>query len=98
LGGRWRRLYAKRWQESPEAEPLVPSIDQWIDHLEHAVKIGGMKSVGIGLDITNARSTLKNFDARSYPQLVQALRRRNLATPEVLAENWLRVLDAAKVR
>jgi membrane dipeptidase len=98
LGGRWRRLYAKRWQESPEAEPLVPSIDQWIDHLEHAVKIGGMKSVGIGLDITNARSTLKNFDARSYPQLVQTLRRRNLATPEVLAENWLRVLDAAKVR
>jgi membrane dipeptidase len=98
LGGRWRRLYAKRWQESPEAEPLVPGIDQWIDHLDHAVQVAGMKSVGIGLDITNARSTLKNFDAGSYPQLVEGLRRRKLATPEVLAENWLRVLDAAKVR
>jgi hypothetical protein len=48
--------------------------------------------------LTNARSTLKNFDARSYPQLVEGLRRRQLATPEILAENWLRVLDAAKSR
>jgi membrane dipeptidase len=98
LGGRWRRLYAMRWQEAPEALPLVPSIDDWVAHVEHAVQVAGMKSVGIGLDLTNARSTLKNFDARSYPQLVEGLRRRQLATPEILAENWLRVLDAAKSR
>jgi len=98
LGGRWRRLYAMRWQESPEAAALVPTIDEWVDHVERAVQLAGMKSVGIGLDITNARSTLKNFDARSYPQLLEALRRRQLATPEILAENWLRVLDAAKVQ
>jgi membrane dipeptidase len=98
LGGRWRRLYAMRWQEAPEALPLVPSIDDWVAHVEHAVQVAGMKSVGIGLDLTNARSTLKNFDARSYPQLVEGLRRRQLATPEILAENWLRVLDAAKAR
>jgi membrane dipeptidase len=97
LGGRWRRLYAMRWQESPEATPLVPTVDDWAAHVEHAVKIAGMKSVAIGLDLTNARSTLRNFDARNYPQLVEALRRRQLATPEILAENWLRILDAARV-
>jgi membrane dipeptidase len=96
LGGRWRRLYAMRWQESPEAVPLVPTVDEWVAHVEHAVQIAGMKSVGIGLDMTNARSTLKNFDSRSYPQLVEALRRKQLATPEILSENWLRVFDAAK--
>jgi hypothetical protein len=48
--------------------------------------------------LTNARSTLKDFDARSYPQLVDALRRKRLATPEVLGENWLRLLDAARVQ
>lgn len=96
LGGRWRRLYAKRWVESPEAAPLVPTVDEWVAHVEHAVQVAGMKSVSIGLDLTNARSTLKNFDGRNYPQLVEALRRRQLATPEILAENWLRVLDAAK--
>ena len=36
--------------------------------------------------------------ARSYPQLVDALRRKGLATAEVLAENWLRVLDTAKAQ
>jgi membrane dipeptidase len=97
LGGRWRRLYAMRWQESPEAVPLVPTVDEWVAHVEHAVQVAGMKSVGIGLDLTNARSTLKNFDSRSYPQLVEALRRKQLATPEILSENWLRVFDAAKV-
>jgi microsomal dipeptidase-like Zn-dependent dipeptidase len=39
---------------------------------------------------------LKNFDASHYPDLVEALRKHNLATPEILGENWLRVLDSAK--
>ena len=98
LGGRWRKLYAVPWQEAPEALPLVPTVDEWVAHVEHAVSVAGMKSVAIGLDLTNARSTLKNFDARSYPQLVDALRRKGLATPEILAENWLRVLDTAKAQ
>jgi membrane dipeptidase len=96
LGGRWRRLYAMRWKEAPEAEPLVPTIDEWVAHVEHAVKIAGPKSVGIGLDLTNARSTLKGVDALSYPQLVDGLRRRQLATKEILAENWLHAFDVAK--
>jgi hypothetical protein len=28
---------------------------------------------------------------------VEALRRHNLATPEILGENWLRMFDSAKV-
>jgi membrane dipeptidase len=96
LGGRWRRLYAIPWKESPEALPLVPGIDEWVAHAEHAVKVAGVKTVGIGLDLTNARSTLKGVDARSYAQIVDGLRKRQLATKEILGENWLRVLDAAK--
>jgi microsomal dipeptidase-like Zn-dependent dipeptidase len=68
-----------------------------VAHVAHAVAVGGPKSVAIGLDLTNARSTLKNFDASHYPDLVEALRKHNLATPEILGENWLRALDAAKV-
>jgi membrane dipeptidase len=98
IGRNWRQFYAVRWQETPEALPLVPTVDDWAAHAEHAAQVAGAKGVGIGLDITNARSTLKNFDARSYPQLVDALRRRKLDTPDVLGENWLRVLDTAKVQ
>jgi membrane dipeptidase len=98
LGGRWRRLYAVKWKEAPEAEPFVPTIDDWIAHVQHAVDVAGMKSVAVGLDLTNARSTLRNFDASSYPQLMQALQKRNLATPELLGRNWMRILDSAKVQ
>jgi membrane dipeptidase len=96
-GDRWRRFYSQPWHESPEGEALVPSLDDWVAHVSHAVAVGGPKSVAIGLDLTNARSTLKNFDASHYPDLVEALRKHNLATPEILGENWLRALDAAKV-
>jgi membrane dipeptidase len=96
-GGRWRRFYSQAWHESPEGEAVVPSLDDWVAHVAHAVAVGGPKSVAIGLDLTNARSTLKNFDASRYPELVEALRRHNLATPEILGENWLRVFDSAKV-
>ena len=97
-GGRWRRFYSQPWHESPEGEAVVPSLDDWVAHVAHAVAIGGPKSVAIGLDLTHARSTLKNFDAGHYPELVEALRRHNLATPEILGENWLRAFDSAKVR
>jgi len=96
-GDRWRRFYSQPWHESPEAEVLVPSLDDWVAHVAHAVAIGGPKSVAIGLDLTNARSTLKSFDASHYPDLVEALRKHNLATPEILGQNWLRVLDSAKI-
>jgi len=93
---RWRRFYSQPWHESPEGEAVVPTIDDWVAHVAHAVAIGGPKSVAIGLDLTHARSTLKNFDASHYPELVEALRKHNLATPEILGENWLRVFDSAK--
>jgi membrane dipeptidase len=96
-GGRWRRFYSQPWHESSEGEAVVPSIDDWVAHVAHAVAIGGPKSAAIGLDLTNARSTLKNFDAGHYPDLVEALRKHSLATAEILGENWLRVFDAAKV-
>ncbi len=96
-GGRWRRYYSAPWRETPEGETMVPSLDDWVNHVAHAVAIGGPQSVAIGLDLTHARSTLKNFDAGHYPDLVEALRKRNLATPEILGENWLRVFDSAKV-
>ena len=83
--------------QSPEGAAVVPSIEEWTAHVAHAVAVAGPRSVAIGLDLTHARSTLKNFDAGHYPDLVEALRKRNLATPEILGESWLRVLDSAKV-
>lgn len=96
MGSLWRRLYGQRWSELDQARPLIPGADDWAAHVEHAVTVAGPAHVAIGLDLTYGRSTLKDFDARNYPQLVDALRKRKSPT-EVLGQNWLRVLDAAKV-
>ena len=66
---------------APEGEALAPTLDDWVKHVEHDVQVAGPRSVAIGLDLTNARTTLKDFDASGYPRLVDALR----------------LLDAAKV-
>jgi membrane dipeptidase len=95
MGGLWRQFYGQRWRDAPDAEALVPTVDEWADHIEHGLAIAGPAHVAIGLDLSQGKSTLKNFDARSYPQLVEVLERRKVPT-EVLGENWLRVLDAAK--
>jgi membrane dipeptidase len=97
MGGIWRRMHEKPWQDAPEAEALVPTADEWAEHVAHAVAVAGADHVGIGLDLTQGRSTLKNFDARHYPDLVEAIRKRKLPE-QVLGENWLRMMDAAKVR
>jgi membrane dipeptidase len=98
LGGRWRQLYAKKWTEDPTGMPLVPTIDEWVDHVEHAAKVMGADRVALGMDITNARSTLKTADGKpidssSYQQIFAALKKRNLATPGILGENWLKLLE-----
>lgn len=95
-GNLWRRWFGQRWPELPEAEPLVPTENEWAAHVEHAVHVMGPNHVAIGLDLTNGRSTLKNFDARGYHRLAEAIRRRDLPDA-VLGENWLRIMDRAKV-
>lgn len=96
MGNLWRRWFGQRWPEAPEGDPLVPTEDEWAAHVEHAVQVAGPTHVAIGLDLTNGRSTLKDLDARGYPRLVQAIRKRSL--PEAaLGENWLRVMDLAKL-
>jgi membrane dipeptidase len=96
-GGLWRQKFGTKWRDAPEAESLVPTPDEWAAQVEHAVRVAGPTHVGIGLDLTTGRSTLRDFDALGYPRLVQAIRSKGL--PEgVLGQNWLRVMDAAKMR
>ena len=95
MGNLWRKWFGQRWPEAPEAEPLVPTEDEWAAHVEHAVQVAGPANVAIGLDLSNGRSTLKSFDAQEYQRLIGSIRKRNLPDA-VLGENWLRVMDAAK--
>ena len=91
----WREMWAQPWHDDPGAP--VPTVDEWADHVARAVALVGADHVGIGLDLWQGRSHLKDFDASGYRRLADALQARKIPT-QVLGENWLRVLDTAKVR
>jgi membrane dipeptidase len=96
LGMLWRDFYAEPWRDDPAALSLVPSMDDWVNHVAHVIDIVGPSHIGIGLDLTQGRSVLKDFDARNYNELKNTLTKRNVPA-SVFGENWLRVLDAARV-
>lgn len=93
---RARHLSAfKLWTDEPETVPLVPTPDEWGDHVTHVIKVVGADHVGIGLDLTGGRSCVVK-DASGYPQLVTAIQRVTTADNlrKISGENWLRVIGA----
>lgn len=90
---RWRDMWSQPWRDDPEAP--VPTVDEWAEHVEKAVRLIGAEHVGIGLDLFQGRSHLKEWDATGYHLLAEALQKRNIPK-SVLGENWMRVLDTAK--
>ena len=96
-GARFRAT-AEPWSDDPEAAALVPTPDEWAQSVKHVIDTVGADHVGIGLDMTGGRSNTPK-DPSGYPALVAALNR--ITTPEnvrkITGENWLRVLEKAKV-
>ena len=93
----WLNFYAQPWHDDPQAEKLVPTLDEWAEHIVHIVKTVGPEHAAIGLDLTQGRSAIRDFDARGYRDLADTLRKRNVPQ-SVLGENWMHAMDAAKVK
>ena len=93
---RWKA--AGEWKELPGLVPLVPTADEWAEHVDYVIKLVGADHVAIGLDMAPGRSAVP-MNASGYPGLIAALNR--ITTPanvrKITGENWFRVLDAAKV-
>ena len=93
---RWRA--AGNWKELPELVPLIPTADEWAEHVAYVIKLVGADHVAIGLDMAGARSSVPK-NAAGYGEIVAALNK--ITTPanvrKITGENWFRVLDAAKV-
>ncbi len=96
FGVPWRELQ----QETLDAGGPLPTEDDWAEIADYVVNLVGEDYIGIGLDMMDGCCNMRGFDATSYPRLTEALVDRGYA-PEriqkILGENWLRVLDAAKV-
>jgi membrane dipeptidase len=92
---RWRTLGA--WKEMAEAQPALPTPEEWADQVDYVIKTVGADHVGIGLDMVAGRSAVPR-NASGYGDLVAALNR--ITTLEnvrkITGENWFRVLGQAK--
>lgn len=78
-------------------EGKLPKVD-WtliIDHIDHAVKIGGIDHVGLGSDFDGAVMPLGMEDVSHIPQITDALLKKGYSESDIrkiLGENTLRVL------
>jgi len=75
----------------------LPRVD-WtkiIEHIDHAVKVGGAEHVGLGSDFDGANMPYGMEDASKLPQITEALLRKGYSEGDVrkiLGQNTLRVM------
>ena len=100
----WTREYSVPWrdlqQKTVDAGGPLPPEENWATHVDYGVNLVGEDYIGIGLDMASGGANIRDFDATSYPRLTEALVGKGYAPSRVrkiLGENWLRVLDGAKV-
>lgn len=104
LTDRWVRgprvWYGTPWKKTvPEGAPQ-PTVEDYVRVIDYIVNLVGEDHAAIGLDLMWGKYWLKDFDATSYPSLTEAFLRQGYSPQrirKILGENWLRVLDAAKV-
>lgn len=76
----------------------LPKVD-WtsiVDHIDHAVKVGGIEHVGLGSDFDGAVMPIGMEDATHLPQITEALLKKGYSESDIrkiLGENTLRVLS-----
>jgi membrane dipeptidase len=70
-----------------------------VDHIDHAVKVGGIDHVGLGSDYDGSDMPVGMEDVTHLPQITQALLDRGYSDADIkkiLGENTLRVMAEAE--
>ncbi len=76
--------------------PENPTLDHFLDHIDHAVQLVGPQVVGIGSDFDGGGDLVE--DATHFPDITEGLLQRGYAEQDIrgiLGENHLRVIEAA---
>jgi membrane dipeptidase len=93
--------YGTPWKESVPPGALVPTLDDYVNTIDYLINLIGADHVAIGLDLMWGTYWLRDFDATCYPQFTEAFLAKGYSVEtikKILGENWLRVLDTAKVK
>jgi membrane dipeptidase len=83
----------------PDATSRV-TIDDAVNHIDHAVKIAGIDHVGIGSDFDGIECAPEGLeDVSKFPNLTRALLQRGYSATDIrkiYGENLLRVMRAVE--
>ncbi len=108
-----RARYAREGKQLPYVERVkieqsltkdlpTPSFTSIADHIDHAVKVGGIDHVGLGSDFDGIESAPRGMeDASKIPDLVRELARRGYSEEDlvkILGGNVLRVMRQVEQR
>ncbi|MDH5743020.1 MAG: dipeptidase, partial [Candidatus Aminicenantes bacterium] len=73
----------------------LPTIEDVLDHIDHAVKIAGVDHVGLGADMyPRAPSPVGIQGAQDYPNITKGLKKRGYSDEDIkkiLGGNFLRI-------
>jgi membrane dipeptidase len=98
-----RTMATERASQTAMQEGLLPAVswERIVDHIDHAVKTGGVDHVGLGSDFDGATMPLGMEDASKLPKITEALLKRGYTETDVekiLGGNILRVMEEVERR
>jgi membrane dipeptidase len=79
--------------------PVLPSIADAVDHIDHVVKLVGIDHVGIGSDFDGGGGLSDCEDVADFPKITEELLRRGYSADDInkiWGGNFLRVFRAAE--
>lgn len=94
----FRADYAEGMAQIQARHPLA-TLEQYVDHIQHMVKVAGIEHVGIASDFDGGGEVTGWMDATETPNLTAALRRRGFSEQDIVAlwgGNLLRVMEAVQ--
>jgi membrane dipeptidase len=91
----------REWQKLVQRFYPVPraTLDDYLRHFAHAIKVAGIDHVGIGTDMDGGGRLIGLQDASDYPKITLALLQRGYSEADIAkiwGGNTLRVLRAAE--
>ncbi len=81
--------------------PVLPTIAQAVDHIDHVVRVAGIDYVGIGSDFDGGGGLADCMDVSDYPKITAELLKRGYSEKDIdkiWGGNFLRVWRAAEAK
>ena len=90
-------LYASFYEVKGEKASPRPGVSDVVNHIDHAVKVGGIEHVGIGTDFDGIEVTPKGLeDISKLPKVFDQLKRRGYSEDQIeliAGKNFLRAFN-----